>query len=74
MFVYSLYFLMELYPGGDLLKLIRERKNSEQRFTDSQIRFYVANVVQAVDYLHSHGIVYRDLKPENLMLASNGYR
>ena len=65
---------MEMYPGGDLLKLMKTRKKADQRFANDQVKFFIANVVQAVDYLHSHGIVYRDLKPENLMLATNGYR
>lgn len=55
--------------GGELFRYL----DIEGAFTDTTARFYAANVLLALEHLHSLGVVYRDLKPENLLLDTDGY-
>lgn len=55
--------------GGDVWTLMSQRHS----FDEKTARFIAGCVVEAFDYLHSHNIIYRDLKPENLMLTTDGY-
>lgn len=62
-------FVMEYANGGELFfHLSRERSFSEER-----TRFYGAEIVSALGYLHGEGIIYRDLKLENLLLDKDGH-
>jgi protein kinase X len=61
--------LFEYLCGGELFTYLR---NAGQ-FADGTCLFYASEIVSALDYLHSLSIVYRDLKPENLLLDREGH-
>ncbi|KAJ8551522.1 hypothetical protein K7X08_021537 [Anisodus acutangulus] len=63
--------LTEFCPGGDL-HVLRQRL-PEKRFDEAAVRFYTSQVVVALEYLHMMGIIYRDLKPENVLVRSDGH-
>ncbi|KAB2607310.1 serine/threonine-protein kinase D6PK-like [Pyrus ussuriensis x Pyrus communis] len=63
--------VMEFCPGGDLHTL-RQRQPGKH-FTEQAVKFYVAEVLLALEYLHMLGIVYRDLKPENVLVRDDGH-
>ena len=64
-----LYLLLEVCLGGEMWSILRDRGN----FDENETKFYTACVLEALSYLHGKGIVYRDLKPENLLLNAQGY-
>ncbi|XP_037957773.1 cGMP-dependent protein kinase, isozyme 1 [Teleopsis dalmanni] len=63
------YMLLEACMGGEIWTMLRDRGP----FEDNAAQFIIGCVLQAFEYLHSRGIIYRDLKPENLMLDESGY-
>ena len=78
--VNSLYMCMEMLHGGELLHFIlKNRKEKEKNNISNQAcdfpvtQFYMAELVDAMEYMHSELVVHRDLKPENLIIAANGH-
>ena len=65
-----LYMLQEYCAGGELFSLL-ERQGGKLR--ESSARFYMSCIADALEYLHENRIVYRDCKPENIMLDQFGY-
>jgi len=65
----KLYFVMDYCSGGDFFGFLKIKR----KFTESETRFYAGEIALALDCLHRHDIVYRDLKPENMLLDRTGH-
>ncbi|GAB5589873.1 Cytochrome c oxidase subunit 1 [Umbelopsis nana] len=65
----NLYMLQEYVIGGELFSHLRKAG----RFTNEMTRFYASEILLAIEYLHAKDMIYRDLKPENLLLDANGH-
>ncbi|KEG03829.1 rac-beta serine/threonine protein kinase, putative [Plasmodium vinckei vinckei] len=65
----KLYFILEYCPGGELFFHLSKLN----KFTEEIARFYVSEIIIALQYLHKLSIIYRDLKPENVLLDKYGH-
>ncbi|KAL0561524.1 hypothetical protein IC582_001954 [Cucumis melo] len=64
-----LYLIMEYLPGGDMMTLLM-RKDT---LTEDEARFYVGEIVLAIESIHKHNYIHRDIKPDNLLLDKFGH-
>ncbi|KAH8958722.1 hypothetical protein BDL97_06G040900 [Sphagnum fallax] len=64
-----LYLIMEYLPGGDMMTLLM-RKDT---LSENEARFYVAQSVLAIQSIHKHNYIHRDIKPDNLLLDKHGH-
>ena len=64
-----MFLTFEYVQGGEIFRLLRK----EGLFPNDPALFYTTEIVLALEYLHSKKIAYRDLKPENLLIASDGH-
>ena len=62
---------MEYCAGGEFLRTLQQQP--EKRLSEATARFYLAEVLLALEYLHMLGFAHRDLKPENLLLHASGH-
>jgi len=65
----KLYFVIDFLNGGELFTYLRK----ESRFAEQKAKIYTAEIIDAIGCLHKSGIIYRDLKPENVLLDKEGH-
>lgn len=65
----KVYFVMNFIRGGELFTHL----NNEKRFTEDKARFYAIQIMLSLGYLHKQDIIYRDIKPENILMGEDGY-
>ena len=63
------YFVLPFIQGGELFQHLRKYKY----FPEKNVKFYASIIGLSLEYLHKKGIVYRDIKPENILLEKDGY-
>ena len=64
-----LYLVMEFLPGGDFMNLLIEK----DKLTEEEARFYIAELILAVDSIHKLDCIRRDIKPDNILIDKNGH-
>jgi ribosomal protein S6 kinase alpha-5 len=65
----KLYLVLDFYQGGELFTHLENSHN----FEENQVRFYIAEIIVALEQLHKFNVIYRDLKLENILLDGQGH-
>ena len=65
----KLFLILDYCPGGDLAHHLQQ----ERRFSESRCRMYLAEIILAIEELHRRNIIFRDLKPDNVLLDAEGH-
>ena len=65
----NLYFVMDYIPGGDLMGLLIKF----EIFSEQLARFYIAELVRAIESVHKMGFIHRDIKPDNILIDRDGH-
>lgn len=65
----KMYFVIDFLAGGELFDHLRK----DQRFSEERSKFIAAEIILALECLHQNNIIYRDLKPENVLMDSEGH-
>ena len=65
----KLYFITEFMQGGELF--FHLRRNSQ--YKEKSVKFYMSEILLAIDYMHKNNFIYRDLKPENILIDKLGH-
>lgn len=65
----KLYFVIDFLNGGELFTYLRK----EKQFNETRAKIYAAEIIDALGCLHKNNIIYRDLKPENVLLDADGH-
>ena len=65
----KVFIVCDYVPGGELFTRLRQ----EVRFSEERTRYIAAEIVEALGYMHSQSLIYRDLKPENVLFDEDGH-